>query len=1110
MWFAKKKHLKIFARVLGLIMTFQCVFLNFSVVWANTGTQISYSINGASAVGNVIEILVNVSNVNNLYGGSLDLVYDNSIIEIQSVEKGSLFRDADVLIPVNKVSNGQINLAITHKGNSAGSSGSGTLAVIKAKVLKQGNINLKTTTDNGELSLDSNACRVKLANNESERINYTAQNENLEIMGFILKPGTYEESDEAISYTGGWTNETNDVYSNGFGKYSAFKGSSANFSFYGTGFELYVPSNEQRGIMNIYIDGKLVATPSQYSKKSQQDKLYYSVYGLDNGSHTVKVEVAGSKESNSKNEVVIFDRVVILGEESTILKQGTYEENNASITYTGGWTKEENPLYSNGSGIYSADTKGTINFLFSGTGLELYVPTNESRGKVNIYIDGKLVASPSQYSKDVYSDKLYYSIYGLENKNHVVKIEVAGSKEAASKSNVVIFDRVVILGDENNILKPGTYEEDNSGIAYSRGWTSEKHLDYSNGSGKYSSNIGSSVDFIFEGTGIELYVPTSEGRGIVNVYVDGKLVASPSQYSSEIQKDKMYYSISGLENKNHVVKIEVSGIKDGASKSNIVIFDRIVVLGDEKDILRPGIYEEDNSAIKYTNGWTEEENRDYSGNRGKYSSNRGSSVMFSFEGTGFELYIPGNNNRGKVNIYIDGKLVESPSQYTATKKANHKYYSIDGLENKGHLVKIEVAGSKEEASKSNVVIFDKLVIKNAYDDLLMPGTYEDNNSAMTYTGGWTEEQHSNYSDGSGKYSASIGSAVTFTFEGTGFELYVPSNASRGKVNVYIDGKLVASPSQYTSSQKLNNMYYSIDGLENKGHIVKVEVAGSKEEASNNNVIIFDKVVIKNAYNNVLQAGTYEENHSGITSTGGWTKEKNSSYSAGEGKYSAAAGSSVDFSFVGTGLELYVPGNKNRGKVNIFIDGNLVASPSQYTSTEKLNHMYYSIDGLANKVHTVKIEVAGNKEDASNSNVVIFDKVKIKNAYDNVLQPGTYEENNAEITYLGGWTEEKSSDYSRGMGKYSAAVGSSVDFSFVGTGIELFVPTSQSRGIVNIYIDEKLVASPSQYSQNPIKDKMYYSVDGLENIVHRVKIEVAGSKEAGSNNNVVIFDKVRIK
>lgn len=63
-----KKKISKFSIILSSLLILQVFFVNTIDAFANTGTKISYIVSGDPYVGNIIEISVNISNVQNLYG----------------------------------------------------------------------------------------------------------------------------------------------------------------------------------------------------------------------------------------------------------------------------------------------------------------------------------------------------------------------------------------------------------------------------------------------------------------------------------------------------------------------------------------------------------------------------------------------------------------------------------------------------------------------------------------------------------------------------------------------------------------------------------------------------------------------------------------------------------------------------------------------------------------------------------------------------------------------------------------------------------------------------------------------------------------------------------
>ena len=78
------------ALFLSALLIFQFVMLNGNNVHASLNTGISYTVSGNANVGSIIDIAVNVTNVNDLYGGSIDFLYDSTLLQVQSITKGNV------------------------------------------------------------------------------------------------------------------------------------------------------------------------------------------------------------------------------------------------------------------------------------------------------------------------------------------------------------------------------------------------------------------------------------------------------------------------------------------------------------------------------------------------------------------------------------------------------------------------------------------------------------------------------------------------------------------------------------------------------------------------------------------------------------------------------------------------------------------------------------------------------------------------------------------------------------------------------------------------------------------------------------------------------------
>ena len=87
---------------------------------------------------------------------------------------------------------------------------------------------------------------------------------------------------------------------------------SAKLTFDATGVSWIARRNAYAGIAKVYVDGRKVKTIDLYAKKTQFRKTLYSVSGLSDGTHTIKVVRSGQKNKASRGKNLIFDAFRVL------------------------------------------------------------------------------------------------------------------------------------------------------------------------------------------------------------------------------------------------------------------------------------------------------------------------------------------------------------------------------------------------------------------------------------------------------------------------------------------------------------------------------------------------------------------------------------------------------------------------------------------------------------------------------------------------------------------------------------------------------------------------------------------------------------------------------
>ncbi|MBQ9769069.1 MAG: nucleoside hydrolase, partial [Clostridia bacterium] len=101
-----------------------------------------------------------------------------------------------------------------------------------------------------------------------------------------------------------------------------------------------------------------------------------------------------------------------------------------------------------------------------------------------------------------------------------------------------------------------------------------------------SEDVGASIEVTFEGTSFTLYGGYLPTGGIVDIYLDGKLIDSVDTYKSSNYSSSHLYHKEGLSKSVHTLKLVTSDKKNSASSGNSFLFDFIkvdtfeVTLGD--------------------------------------------------------------------------------------------------------------------------------------------------------------------------------------------------------------------------------------------------------------------------------------------------------------------------------------------------------------------------------------------------------------------------------------------------------------------------------------------------------------------------------------------------
>ena len=153
---------------------------------------------------------------------------------------------------------------------------------------------------------------------------------------------------------------------------------------------------------------------------------------------------------------------------------------------------------------------------------------------------------------------------------------------------------------------------------------------------------------------------------------------------------------------------------------------------------------------------------------------------------------------------------------------------------------------------------------------------------------------------------------------------------------------------------------------NKDHLI---FAASEEE-------LFKSADNGECWEVIKRPVRYENHRETFQYDGQWNIVKGDEYSASAISISDETSAKTNIYFVGTGVALIGPKDRNLGHAKIFIDDRFVATIDQYSSEPTAVSELFSIKDLSFSSHKLTVEVSGSKNPLSKGNRVSIDAVDV--------------------------------------------------------------------------------------------------------------------------------------
>jgi hypothetical protein len=140
-----------------------------------------------------------------------------------------------------------------------------------------------------------------------------------------------------------------------------------------------------------------------------------------------------------------------------------------------------------------------------------------------------------------------------------------------------ILATAVVIPRKIDPAPPGSYDDFDPRIEYSRGWLHDDQFkSASGGTVTYTDRPTMVARFVFKGSGIRYVYTTTFNRGIVEIAIDQKVRARVNLYSPQTQWQQQT-SFTGLGPGPHTIELRVTDKKDPLSSGYFVDVDRFDV-----------------------------------------------------------------------------------------------------------------------------------------------------------------------------------------------------------------------------------------------------------------------------------------------------------------------------------------------------------------------------------------------------------------------------------------------------------------------------------------------------------------------------------------------------
>jgi|GEM_PF-6127681 len=530
-----------------------------------------------------------------------------------------------------------------------------------------------------------------------------------------------------------------------------------------------------------------------------------------------------------------------------------------------------------------------------------------------------------------------------------------------------------------------------------------------------------------------------------NIFFDGLHV--PSGSTADLRGFDATHQVKDVTFKNvHVggvlaTTLAAAGVSTNSYTSNIVLDNNATnpslkaspayeILDDH---LKSQFNQNENGMVNYFGSWAYNESQPSAYDNNVTSSATANDYFtIRFEGTRVKWFAKKGPDQGRAAVSIDGGAETTYDLYNASPAWQQQIYDSGVLNAGFHVLKVRVTGQTsgsaatithdfvQTTGNSPVFRYDgsngtmpapktETRLNKVNDNLA--GTW---NGSVEYSGTWTDAPTGYYDDvlkfGNYNYDSHMSSTnnsyALLRFNGTRAVWYGMRDNASGKAAVSVDGgpeTLVDLYVNVNAVNKFTSMALFDTGILSQGdHTLKVRVTNQKNASSGGYKVYVDRFEYEKSGQPVWEFRDDVDNFLKYSGSGVWTDNTDATVMNKTGHYLYQSGDKASFTFYGTRAIIYGVKDSWYESGNVYVDGTLAATVSQYASTKQPRQVIYDTGVLAKGLHKVEyVPLAANNDIMVD--YIAFTRGDSGSAISNLVTNGEFEANGGFVQSPTGWS-----------------------------------------------------------------------------------------------------------